>query len=73
MRNKNLMVVFLLLALIFIGFGDQFLPKPLSTASLQTRTTLDHWFMGMQFWRPKTQPYARTQKAIDEVEKKQRE
>lgn len=73
MRSKNLIVVSLLLSLIFIGFGDKFLPKPLSTASLHTRTALDQWFMGMQFWQPKTQPYARTQKAIDEVEKNQKE
>ncbi len=61
-----------ILALLFISLGDRFLPPPLSTASLQTRTAMNNLLVGaFPSWRPKTKPYERTEKAIDEIEKKQ--
>ncbi|WP_233787169.1 hypothetical protein [Dulcicalothrix desertica] len=64
------MTLVFLLMLIFVGFGDSFLPKPLSTASYQTRTTINNIVIGMfPSWRPKTDPNKRTQEAIKEMNK----
>lgn len=37
----------LVLLLVFIGFGDRFLPNPLAKASVQTRTTINKWIIGL--------------------------
>ncbi|BAY31319.1 hypothetical protein NIES2107_31780 [Nostoc carneum NIES-2107] len=60
----------LLLFLIFVGFGDSFLPKPLSSASLQTRTAINQFVVGLfPNWHPKTNPNSRTERALDDIEK----
>lgn len=65
-------VIFLLI--IFIGFGDKFLPKPLSTASANTRATINNFLANMMPERErKTDPYGRTEEAIEEVEGSQQE
>lgn len=70
MFNKGNMTLVFLLVLIFVGFGDSFLPKPLSTASYQTRTTINNIVIGMfPGWQPKTDPNKRTQEAIKEMNK----
>ncbi|BAZ11843.1 hypothetical protein NIES4071_36690 [Calothrix sp. NIES-4071] len=70
MFNKANITVLFILGLIFVGFGDSFLPKPLSTASYQTRTTINNFVIGMfPAWQPKTDPYKRTQEAINETNK----
>jgi hypothetical protein len=70
MDRKTATTLFILLFLIFVGFGDRFLPKPLSNASLQTRTSINQFFVGLfPTWEPKTRPNARTEKAVDELEK----
>ncbi len=70
MFNKGNMTLLFLLMLIFIGFGDSFLPKPLNTASYQTRTTINNFVIGIfPAWRPKTDPYKNTQEAIDQTTK----
>ena len=52
--------------LVFVFFGDRFLPEPLGPASLQTRTSLNQALMGLiPNWRPKTKPYERTEEAIE--------
>lgn len=57
--------IVLLLGLLFIALGD-FLPQPLSTASRTTRNNLDQFVAGLfPTWRPKTQPYDRTERALD--------
>ena len=59
----------ILLFLIFVGFGDSFLPKPLSSASLQTRTQINQFFIGLfPSWQPRTNPYERTEKALENTE-----
>jgi hypothetical protein len=61
--------LFLLIIAIFIGFGDKFLPKPLSTVSLQTRNSLNQTIVGLfPSWRPKTKPNQRTEDAIKRQE-----
>jgi hypothetical protein len=70
MFNKANMTVLFILGLIFVGFGDSFLPKPLSIASYQTRTTINNFVIGMfPAWKPKTDPYKRTKEAINETNK----
>jgi hypothetical protein len=69
MFNKRNTSLFFILLLIFVGFGDSFLPKPLSTASLRTRTAVNNFMIGLfPKWRPKTKPYERTEKALESVE-----
>ncbi|KAF3885231.1 MULTISPECIES: hypothetical protein [Nostocales] len=70
MDRKTATGFLLILFLIFVGFGDSFLPKPLSSTSLNTRTTINKWVIGLfPSWRPKTNPNQRTEKAIEETEK----
>ncbi len=69
MNRKTASTWLILLFLIFVGFGDGFLPKPLSTASLQTRTTINQFFTGLfPSWQPKTRPNSRTEKAVEGLE-----
>jgi hypothetical protein len=70
MDRKTASTWLILLFLIFVGFGDSFLPKPLSTASLQTRTKINQFVIGLfPAWQPRTNPNARTEKALDDIEK----
>lgn len=69
MFNKGNMTLFVFLMLLFVGCGDSFLPKPLSTASLQTRTTINNFVIGMfPSWKPKVNPYQRTQESIEQTQ-----
>ncbi|BAY22138.1 hypothetical protein NIES2100_19010 [Calothrix sp. NIES-2100] len=69
MHHKTASTWLILLFLIFVGFGDSFLPKPLSTASLHTRTTINQFFVGLfPDWEPKTNPYSRTERALENTE-----
>ncbi len=57
--------IVLLLGLLFIALGD-LLPPPLSTASRTTRNNMDQFIAGLfPSWRPKTQPYDRTERALE--------
>ncbi len=70
MLHKSTIPIVLMLGLIFIGFGDKFLPQPLSVASYRTRTTINQWMMAtVRLWQPKTNPHARTERAIEREEK----
>jgi hypothetical protein len=70
MFYKSAIPVVLLLALVFIGFGDRFLPPPLNTASFRTRTSLNQWMTSsFNLWQPKTNPHQRTERAIKQQEK----
>lgn len=74
MGPKSISTIVIILALLFVSVGDRFLPKPLNTASVQTRTSLNNFMVSLfPAWKPKTKPYERTQKAIDRVEKNQPE
>jgi len=46
MRSHAFSVI-MLLGIIFIGFGDAFLPEPLAQASYQTRNQINEFFMGL--------------------------
>ncbi|WP_422387037.1 hypothetical protein [Anabaena sphaerica] len=63
--------------IIFIGFvlfvagGDQVFPGAVGKASTQTRTTVNNFFIGLfPTWKPKTNPYERTERKLREVEEK---
>jgi hypothetical protein len=58
-----------LLSLVYIGFGDQFLPRSIGQYSTQIRSSFDDMLVAnFPSWRPKTQPNARTQEAIRNTE-----
>ncbi len=64
-RISALTPLVLLLTIAFIGFGDAFLPKPLSTVSRQARTSLNQIIASaVPGWSPKTKPYERTEDAL---------
>jgi hypothetical protein len=55
--------------LLFVGVGDQVLPGNLGTASTQTRTAMNDFFVNMfPSWRPRTQPYERTERQLREIQ-----
>jgi hypothetical protein len=59
----------LLFALCFVGFGDQVLPKPIGKYSTVARIDLDNMLVSaFPSWRPKTNPYGRTEDAIRQTE-----
>jgi hypothetical protein len=69
-RKSTIIPILLLLAVVFVGFGDRFLPPPLSTASFRTRTSLNQWMTSsFKLWQPKTNPHQRTERAIEQQEK----
>jgi hypothetical protein len=69
MFNKGNITLFVFMMLLFVGCGDSFLPKPLSTASLQTRTTFNNFVIGIfPSWKPKVNPYERTEDSIQKTE-----
>ncbi|PSB32466.1 hypothetical protein [Stenomitos frigidus] len=68
-NTKAAIPIFLILALVFIGFGDQFLPQPLRSASFKTRVALNSLMTGsFKLWQPKADPNARTERAIEQQE-----
>ncbi|MBW4507416.1 MAG: hypothetical protein KME64_13015 [Scytonematopsis contorta HA4267-MV1] len=70
MFNKGNFTLLLIVFLVFVGFGDSFLPKPLSTASYNTRTTINNFAIGLfPTWKPKVNPDERTEKAIEDTER----
>lgn len=54
MRAKTFFTLCFALFLIFVFIGDKVLPKPLSTASLQTRTTMNNFLLGLFPTKSKT-------------------
>lgn len=69
MLKKGNLTVLAMAALIFVGFGDSFLPKPLSNYSFQTRNTINQFVIGLfPQWRPKTKPYERTEQELENLQ-----
>ncbi|KAM3093293.1 hypothetical protein ACKFKG_20005 [Phormidesmis sp. 146-35] len=70
MRNRFPFGLILLLSLVYIGFGDQFLPFSLGRYSFQARSSLNQIMVGaFPSWRPKADPQQRTQEAVKQTEK----
>ena len=71
MFKNPLIILSLLLSVLFVGIGDRFLPEPMKSASLNTRTTINKHLMGLFPTREsKLKPHERTNKAIEELENK---
>jgi hypothetical protein len=63
----------LLFTLVYIGFGDQFLPKPLGQYSFQIRSTIDNQLVAVfPNWQPQSQTKGQTQEVIKYLEKPQK-
>lgn len=68
---RTLSIVFLVLFGLFVGIGDRVLPEPMKTNSLNTRTSLTKFVVGLiPNWKPKN-PNDRTKEAIEQQEKPQ--
>ncbi len=60
----------LLLSLLYIAIGDRILPQPIGKFSTQARTAINQAMTGsFPGWRPKTNPYKRTNDAIEREQK----
>ena len=68
MLNKGNFAILLIVLLVFIGFGDSFIPKPLSSVSFQTRSTINGFLVSLfPTWQPKSNPNRRTERAVEQI------
>jgi len=68
MRIKDLFVPVLVVLLVFIGFGDRFLPAPLSTASASSREQIDTFVKGLFGGFSTYNRYHKTEEMIRQAE-----
>jgi hypothetical protein len=69
MRSKIPIGFLFLTSIVFIGFGDQFLPPEIGRYSFQARSSIDQLLVNLvPNWQPKTNPHRRTEEAIQEKE-----
>ncbi|WP_353930062.1 hypothetical protein WJM97_17430 [Okeanomitos corallinicola TIOX110] len=55
---------------LFVAGGDKIFPGAVGEASTQARTTVNNFFVGLfPTWEPKTKPYERTEKELENIEK----
>jgi hypothetical protein len=60
-----------LLSVCFVGFGDQVFPKSIGKYSTAARASLDNIMVSaFPEWKPKTNPYGRTEDAVNQTEKR---
>jgi hypothetical protein len=60
----------IVLAVLFVAIGDKILPEPMKSASRSTRATVNEFVINLVPNRkPKTNPYERTEKEIEKLEK----
>lgn len=65
MRSKLPVGLLFFVSVIYIGFGDQFLPESIGRYSFQARSSIDQMLINaFPQWQPKTNPYRRTEDAI---------
>ncbi|MBD2626349.1 hypothetical protein [Trichormus variabilis] len=68
---KRYMPLILIGCLLFVAGGDRVFTGSLGQASTHTRLAMNKFFIGLfPSWRPKTDPYARTEKQLRETEEK---
>lgn len=68
MLSKGKFPLLILLFLLFVLLGDRIPFPPVSNASLQTRTTLNNFMLGLFPKKEPKNPYERTEKAIEKQE-----
>jgi hypothetical protein len=67
MNLKTLALPILFIAFGFIGFGDRILPKPLSSISLNTRTSINQFLLGLSPNIKSQNPDGATEKAVNSI------
>ncbi len=65
MLRKVVILPSVLVFLFFVSLGDQFLPEPLSSASFNTRTSINEFLISLFPEKEFTNPYERTEDAIN--------
>ncbi|MBE9028385.1 hypothetical protein IQ266_01280 [filamentous cyanobacterium LEGE 11480] len=61
--------MFVMLAVAYVAFGDAFLPGKAGYYSTYSRATMNNMLVNMfPSWQSKTNPYQRTEKAIEQEE-----
>lgn len=66
MFSKAKFPLLVALFLLFVLLGDRIPFQPVSNASLQTRTTLNNFMLGLFPKKQPKNPYERTEKAIEQ-------
>ncbi|BAY52519.1 hypothetical protein NIES2134_124110 [Thermostichus vulcanus NIES-2134] len=72
MRVKDVILPLLAVGFVFVGFGDRFLPAPLSTASASTREQLNGFLKGMFRGFSTYNRYHKTEEMIRQAEQAER-
>ncbi len=67
MDFKKLALPLGFIAFIFIGFGDRVLPNPLSSISLNTRTSINQFLIGLSPKLKSQNPDGKMEKAVDDL------
>jgi hypothetical protein len=71
MRPQTIASLLFFLTLVFIGFGDAFLPKPLGTASAIARSRVNQFIVGLfPDLAPVDNPHQRTEREIERLNPK---
>jgi hypothetical protein len=65
MNAKTLVLPVLFVAFVFIGFGDRVLPNPLGSISLNTRTSINQFLLGLSPQIKSQNPDQKMEKAVD--------
>jgi hypothetical protein len=60
--------LWILAGLLFITLGDR-IPGPIGKTSLQLRNQVENTLTGVQVRRPKTNPYSRTERQLEQLQK----
>jgi hypothetical protein len=69
MKKRFPIVTLLFLAIAYIGFGDQVLPRSVGRYSTQARAAIDNMMIGaFPSLNPKVKPNARTEDAVRQSE-----
>jgi len=75
MQQKPLRVLIpFFLVVVFIAFGDRFLPEPLKSASANTRQTLNQVMMGLvpNNWKPGVDPNESAEEAFEKLDEEKK-
>lgn len=69
-KVKAFLPILVILGLLFITIGDLVLPEPLKESSFRTRNSINEFMLSLvPSLEPKTRPYERTERALEEVQK----
>ncbi|MFW6296490.1 MAG: hypothetical protein ACOC04_04800 [Halothece sp.] len=69
MRASSIIKIGIIFGLLFIWIGDVVLPKPLSEASLKTRTSINNFLVGLfPYTSPVDNPSKRTEQELKQLE-----